>query len=81
MPTVTANPKGDRARGGNPHAIEFEAHRIGRQAQAPRPLAPNEFAEAQNNQRKAQRRHRAHDRIAMGEAGRDQTSVEQRQRR
>ena len=51
------------------------------QPQAARPFAPNEFAEAENDQRKAERRHRPHDRIAVGETRRNQAPIEQRQRR
>jgi hypothetical protein len=73
--------KGDRPGSGDTHPDQFEAHRVGRQPQAARPLAPNEFAEAEDDQRKAERRHRAHDGIAMGETRRNEAPIEQRQRR
>ena len=64
-----AQRKGDRPRGGDTHTEQFETQRVRRQPQAARPFAPNEFAEAENDQRKAKRRHRSHDRIAVASRG------------
>ena len=82
MPSVTsdAQAKRDRARCGDAHADHLKSDGVGRQTQAARPLAPNEFAEAENDECKTERRDRAHDRIAVRETRRDDASVEQRQR-
>ena len=60
---------------------KLEAQIVGWQAERTRPFTPDEFAKAENDQRKTERRHRPHDRIAGGEPRRDQAPVEQRQRR
>ena len=70
-----AEAKRNGPRGDDADTEDVKADTVGRQPQTARPFAPEEFAESQNDEREAEGRDGADNRIAMRQPRRDDPPI------